>query len=98
MAGRVEQVDAPPQVLELQHRGADRDAALLLDLHPVAGGVARCFPRLHAARAVDRAREEQQLLRERGLSSIGVTNDSERSAFFYFFFEAHGALSGRKNN
>ena len=36
VAGRVEQVDDAVAVLHLHHRTRDRDAALLLDLHPVA--------------------------------------------------------------
>ena len=39
VAGRVEQVHATARVLELQDAGGDRDAALALDLHPVAGGL-----------------------------------------------------------
>ena len=47
VARRVEQVDDVAAVLHLHHRARDRDAALLLDLHPVGGGVARGLARLH---------------------------------------------------
>ena len=39
MARRVEDVDAFALVGELEHRGCDGDAALLLDVHPVGNGV-----------------------------------------------------------
>ena len=46
VAGRVEQVDDAVAVFHLHHRRCDRDAALLLDLHPVGGRMARrpCAP------------------------------------------------------
>ena len=41
VARRVEQVDVVALVLELHHARRDRDAALLLELHPVGRGVPR---------------------------------------------------------
>ena len=49
VAGGVEQVDDAVAVGELQHGRGDRDAALLLELHPVGGG------RAAAAAGLDRA-------------------------------------------
>jgi hypothetical protein len=71
VARRVEQVDGVAAVLELHHRAGDRDAALLLHLHPVGGGVARALARLHRAGHQDRAAEQQQLLGQRGLARVG---------------------------
>ena len=64
-------------VLHLHHARGDRDAALLLDLHPVGGRVARGLARLHRAGDLDRAGEQQQLLGQRGLARVGVGNDGE---------------------
>ena len=74
---RIEQVDGVPGVIELHYRARDRNAALLLDLHPVGSRVARAFARLYRARELDRAAEQEQLLGERGLASIRVRNDGE---------------------
>ena len=78
--GRVEQVDGVIGVVELHHRAGDRDAALLLDLHPVGCRVARALARLDRARHLDRAAEEQQLLGQRRLARIRVRDDGERAA------------------
>ena len=58
---------------ELQHRGGDGDAALLLDVHPVGHGVlGRARLALDGARRLDAAGIEQQLLGKRGLAGVGV--------------------------
>jgi hypothetical protein len=44
-------------IRELQHRGRHRDAALLLERHPVRGRVARCLAALDRAGELDRAAE-----------------------------------------
>ena len=80
VAGGVEQVDRAAAVVELQHGGGDRDAALLLQLHPVGGDLALLPLGLHGARLLDRAPVEQQFLGERGLAGVGVGNDREVAA------------------
>jgi hypothetical protein len=55
VARGVQQVDDAVAVLHLHHAGRHRDAALLFDFHPVAGGVAGGLARLHAAGDLDRA-------------------------------------------
>ena len=79
VAGRVEQVDDVVAVRELQHRRADRDAALALQLHPVrrrrpppVAGLDRAGP-LHGAGV------EQELLGQRRLAGVGVADDGERA-------------------
>ena len=63
VAGRVEQVDDAVAERELHHRGGDRDAALLLQRHPVRGGMARGLAALDGAGHLDGAAEQQQLSR-----------------------------------
>ena len=78
MAGGVEQVDHAVAVGELQHRRGDRDAALLLERHPVGRGRAAVAAGLHrAGLAGERAAVEQELLGERGLARVGVADDGE---------------------
>ena len=77
VAGRVQQRDVVPFEFELQRRGADRDPALLLHLHPVRHGVPLCLAAANGSSQLDRARIEQQLLGERRLSSVGVRDDGE---------------------
>ena len=91
VARRVEQVDvgevidprrrgdAWDRVLEAHDRGRDRDPALLLHLHPVRHGVARGLARAHGPRHLDRPAEQQELLRQRGLAGVGVTDDRKGS-------------------
>src|SRR3569832_510901 len=64
-------------VLELEHGRGDGDPALLLQLHPVGGGVPPRAPRLHAPGEVDSASVEEELLRERGLPRVRVADDGE---------------------
>ncbi len=80
VARRVEQVDRVAGVVELHHRARDRDAALLLDLHPVRRRVPRALARLDGAGHLDRAAEEQQLLGQRRLARVRVRDDRERAA------------------
>ncbi len=80
VARRVEQVDDAAVVRELHHRRGHRDAALLLEAHPVGGRVARRLAALHRAGHLDRAAEQQQLLGQRGLAGVGVRDDREGAA------------------
>ena len=55
VAGCIQDVDVKTVEFELHGAGRDGNAALLFDLHPVAGGVALGPPGLHAARLPDGA-------------------------------------------
>ena len=79
MARRVEQVEDRAAILEMHHRGGDRDAALLLDLHPVRACPPRLAARLHGARDMDGAAEQQQLFRQRRLAGVGMRDDRKRA-------------------
>src|SRR5690606_7176761 len=59
---------------ELQDGRGDRDATLLLHLHPVAGRVPLSTTRLHASRQMDRSTVKQQLLGEGGLPRVRVAD------------------------
>ena len=85
VARGVEQVDHAVAVFHLHHRAGDRDAALLLDLHPVGGGMPRGLACLDAAGDLDGPCVEQQLFGQRGLARVGVGNDGERPPPADFF-------------
>jgi len=77
VAGRVEQVDDAVAVGKLHDRGRDRNAALLLQLHPVAGRVASGLAALDRASELDRTAEQQQLFGQGRLAGIGMGDDGE---------------------
>ena len=79
MARRVEQVDVIAFVLELHHARRDRDAALLLELHPVRRRVPRRAPRLDRPGEMDGSAVEQKLLRQGRLPGVGMADDRERA-------------------
>ena len=80
MAWRIEQVDRVAGVVELQHGGGNRDAPLLLQLHPVGGHLALLALGLHSAGLLDRTAVKQQLFGEGGFTRIRVGNDREIAA------------------
>ena len=80
MTGRIEQVDLIAVVLELHDARCDGDTALLLELHPVAGRMTLRPTRLHGAGQVNRPSIQEELLGQRRLSGIGVTDDRKRPA------------------
>ena len=93
VAGRVEDIDFIVFVLELvvesHHGGGHRDTALFFYLHPVGGRRLADFVRLDGSGHMDGAAEEQQLLGQRRLAGIGVTDDGKSPAFGYFFVQCH---------
>ncbi len=91
VARGVEQIDDLALVRELHDRGGHRDAALLLQLHPVGGRVARRLAPLDRAGQLDRAAEQQQLLGQRRLAGVRVRNDGEGATLRAFCVEVgHG--------
>ena len=79
VARRVEKIEHRAAILEMHHRGGDRDAALLLDLHPVRARAPCIAARLDRARDMDGAAEQQQLLGQRRLAGVGMGDDRERA-------------------
>ena len=88
VARGIEDVHAVALVGELQHRGGDGDAALLLDVHPVGLCVLGRALALDRAGRLDGAGIEQELFGEGGLARVGVRDDRERPARRDLFFEA----------
>ena len=79
VARGVQQVERPRPVREPEHGRGDGDAALPLQLHPVAGGRPCLAPRLDRAGFLDGTREQQELLGQGGLARVGVADDGERA-------------------
>ena len=84
VARGVENVDFVVAIVEAHHRCGHRDAALLLNLHPVAGGRFLDFVRLHSSRHMNGAAKQQQLFGECGLARVGVRDYGERAPLGYF--------------
>ena len=80
MARRVEDVDAFALVGELEHRGCDGDAALLLDVHPIGDSMARAALALHGAGGLNASRIQQKLLGQRRLAGVRMRDDRECAA------------------
>ena len=80
VAGGIENVDTGAVIGELQHRGGDGDAALLLDVHPVRDSMLGRALALDRAGSLDAAGIEQQLLGKRGLTGVRVADDRECAA------------------
>ncbi len=78
VARGVEQIEGAAGVVEGHHRSGHRDAALLLDLHPVRARPAGVAARLDRAGELDRAAKQQQLLGQRRFPGVGVRDDRER--------------------
>ena len=79
VAGGVKQVEAVAGVIKLQDGGADRDAALLLQLHPVGGRGALVLAGGHRAGELHRPAVQQELFRERGLARVRMRDNGERA-------------------
>jgi hypothetical protein len=65
---------------ELHDRRGDRDAALLLQAHPIGGGVTRGLTPLDRAGHLNGTAEQQQFFRQRGLARVGVGDDGKSSS------------------
>ena len=86
---RVEQVEAVASVIELQDRGADGNAALFFQFHPVGGGGALVFAGGDRAGELHGAAVQQQLFRQRRLARVRMRDDGERAPFLDFFDNVH---------
>ena len=80
MAGGIEDVDVVAVKLELHGRGGHGNAALFLDIHPVAGGVFVALAGFDGTGGANRARIKQQLFGQRRFTGVGVGDNGERPA------------------
>ncbi len=97
VAGRVQQVEDQAAIFEGHHRGDDGNPALALDLHPVGAGVAPFALGPDLARHVDRAAEQQELFRQRGLAGIGMGDDGKGAPALHLGCEQRGCLLVGRN-
>ena len=75
VAGRIEQIEDRVRIFERHHRTRHRDAAFLLDFHPVRARAPRIAARLHLPRHADRAAQQQQMLGQGRLARVRMRND-----------------------
>ncbi len=80
VARRIQQIDDAIIEWELHHRGGHRDAALLLQAHPIGGRVTRRLAALDGAGHLDGAAEQQQFFGQRGFAGVGVGDDGKSSS------------------
>ena len=104
VAGGVQDVDAEAVVLELQHRGRDGDAALLLNFHPVGGGGAGALA-LDLAGLGNGAAVQQEFFRQGRLAGVRVRDDAKvlrreissfRVGMFFLLFSPGPAFTNGK--
>ena len=81
---RIEQIHDGVPVGELHHGGGHGDPALLLQRHPVRGGMAIGLPGLNRARQADRPPEQQKLFRDRRFTGVGVGNNRKGTTPSHF--------------
>ena len=89
VARRIQQVNDATTVFHLHHRTGHGNTPLLLDLHPVGGGMAAGLARLDAAGDVDGTGKQQQLFGERGLACVRVRDDGEGASPCCFLANRH---------
>ena len=90
VTGGVEDVDVVTVELKLHGRGSDGNAALFLDVHPVAGGVFVALAGFDGTGGANRARIEQQLFGQRRFAGVRVGDNGERPAAGGFCRERTG--------
>ena len=77
MARRVEDIDPASAIVELQHTGRHRNAALFLNLHPVRHRMALRLAGLDRTRQMDSSSIKKKLFRQSRLARVRVRNDGE---------------------
>jgi hypothetical protein len=80
VAGRIEQIEDAAVIFEGHYRSHDRDSTLALDRHPVGTRRLPVALGLDLPGKLDRAPEQQQLLRQGGLAGVGMRDDGEGPA------------------
>ena len=80
MAGGIEQIDAMTVVVELQHGGADRDAAFFFQLHPVGSRGPLVLAGRDRTGQLHGTAIQQEFLRQRGFAGVRVGNNRKGAA------------------
>ena len=80
MTWRIKEVERYSAALKCHHAGGNRNAALLLNLHPVAARAPLIPARFNLARQMDRSALQKQLFGQRGFTRIRVRDDRECAA------------------
>ena len=75
MTRRIKQINGASGIVELQNGRRNRNTALFFQLHPIRGDLALLTTSLHSASLLNRTSIQQELLGERGFSSIWVGNN-----------------------
>src|SRR5581483_3687795 len=99
VAWRVDERQASAVNFEFEGGGGDRDAALLLQLNPVGGGVPPGAAGPHGAGELDGAGVEQALLRQGRLAGVRGGDGGEGAAASHFAVERWrrgGSRRGRR--
>ena len=80
VARGIEQVDRAAGVVELQHRGGNRNTPLLLELHPVGGHLALLALGLYGTGLLNGAPIKKKLFGEGCFTGVGVRNNGKVAA------------------
>ena len=84
MPRSIEKIDLTVTMTKFHHRRRDRDAPLLLDFHPIAGGVTRGLTGFNRTSHLNRTAEQKQLFGKSRFPSIRMADDAKRPALIYF--------------
>ena len=84
MTRGIQNVDAVSAVFKLKHRGRDRDAALLLNFHPVGNGMTRILLALYGTGELNCSAVQQEFLCNGRFAGIRMRNNRKRAALCDF--------------
>ncbi|MPM44841.1 hypothetical protein SDC9_91523 [bioreactor metagenome] len=87
VAGGVQNINAVALVLELHHRGGNRNAPLLFYFHPVGDSRPAVLFSLDRARLSDGTAVKKKFFRQRGFARVRMRDDGKGPAAAYFRFK-----------
>ena len=82
---RIQNINFAPAILKPHHGSRHRDTPLPFDFHKIGGRSFLDFIRLYRPGRLYRPAKQQQLFRQSRLARIGVRDNTESTAFLYFF-------------
>ena len=89
MTRGIQNIDLDSVVLKTHDRSRHRNTTLTFDLHKVGRGCLLDLIRFNSSGNVNGSAVEKEFFRQSGFSGIRVTDDSESTASFNFFFKSH---------